>query len=77
MNEPLPVSVPYHGLERLPADTDPDKVADVLRRDGGLVLEGLVSAAAAATAASRRPLTCSVVSVRPTSRKLRRYAITF
>ena len=47
MNEPLPVSVPYHGLERLPADTDPDKVADVLRRDGGLVLEGLVSAAAA------------------------------
>lgn len=49
MNDPLPVSVPHHGLERLPADTDPDKVADVLRRDGGLVLEGLVSAAAAAT----------------------------
>ena len=48
MNDPLPVSVPHHGLERLPADTDPDKVADVLRRDGGLVLEGLVSAAAAA-----------------------------
>ena len=52
MNEPLPVSVPHHGLERLPADTDPDKVADVLRRDGGLVLEGLVSAAAAATSAA-------------------------
>lgn len=35
------------GLERLPADTDPDKLADVLRRDGGLVISGLVSRAVA------------------------------
>ena len=35
------------GLERLPADTDPDKVADVLRRDGGLIIEGLVTPTAA------------------------------
>lgn len=33
----------HDGLERLPADTDPDKLADVLRRDGGLVVEGLVT----------------------------------
>ena len=37
------------GLERLPADTDPDKLADILRRDGGLVIEGLISATAATT----------------------------
>jgi len=39
----------HDGLERLPADTDPDKLADVLRRDGGLVVEGLVSATTALT----------------------------
>lgn len=49
MNNPLPRPLPYHGLERLPADTDPDKVAYVMRRDGGLVIEGLVSATTAAT----------------------------
>lgn len=42
-------SMSHDGLERLPADTDPDKVADVLRRDGGLVIEGLVSATTART----------------------------
>lgn len=31
------------GLERLPADTDLDKLAELLRRDGGVVLEGLVA----------------------------------
>lgn len=37
---------PHDGLERLPADTELDKLADVLRRDGGLVVEGLVDARA-------------------------------
>lgn len=32
-------------LERCPADTDPAKLAEILRRDGGLILDGLVSAA--------------------------------
>jgi hypothetical protein len=32
------------GLQRLPADIDPNKVADVLRSDGGLILEGLIPA---------------------------------
>lgn len=37
------------GLERLPADTDPDKLSEILRRDGGLVIvdllpEGVVAA---------------------------------
>lgn len=50
MNDSLPPSMaPHDGLERLPADTDADKVADVLRRDGGLVLVGLVSATTATT----------------------------
>jgi ectoine hydroxylase-related dioxygenase (phytanoyl-CoA dioxygenase family) len=30
------------GLERLPADTELDKLADVLRRDGGVVIEGFI-----------------------------------
>ena len=30
------------GLERCPADTDVDKLTDILRRDGGVVLERLV-----------------------------------
>ncbi len=34
------------GLERLPADTDPKKLAEILHRDGGLVLEALVSSTA-------------------------------
>jgi len=37
--------VPGTGLERCPADIDPDKAVEILRRDGGLVLEGLVDAA--------------------------------
>ena len=32
------------GLERCPADTDPDKLCDILRRDGGLIIENLVDA---------------------------------
>ncbi|MFN8051606.1 MAG: phytanoyl-CoA dioxygenase family protein [Acidimicrobiales bacterium] len=49
MNDsPRPATL-HDGLERLPADTDPDKIAEVLRRDGGLVLEGLVSATTATT----------------------------
>jgi len=30
------------GLERLPADTDPDKLADLLARDGAVIIEGLI-----------------------------------
>ena len=30
------------GLERLQPDTDPDKIVDILRRDGGLVIEELL-----------------------------------
>jgi ectoine hydroxylase-related dioxygenase (phytanoyl-CoA dioxygenase family) len=37
----------FDGLERLPADTDPDKLAFVLRRDGGIVIERLVEPSAA------------------------------
>ena len=32
----------HEGLERLPSDSDPDKIADLLRRDGGLIIEELV-----------------------------------
>ncbi len=34
---------PTADLERLPADADPVKLADLLQRDGGLILEGLLS----------------------------------
>ena len=42
MNALIP---PTADLERLPADADPVKVADLMARDGGLVLEGLLSQA--------------------------------
>jgi ectoine hydroxylase-related dioxygenase (phytanoyl-CoA dioxygenase family) len=38
----VPAPLAHDGLERLPSDTDLDKLADVLRRDGGVVVEGLI-----------------------------------
>ncbi|MEX0848520.1 MAG: phytanoyl-CoA dioxygenase family protein [Ilumatobacteraceae bacterium] len=41
-----PPPVAHDGLERLPLDTELGKLADVLRRDGGLVIERLVDSSA-------------------------------
>ncbi len=37
-----PIAARADGLERVQPDTDPDKIADLLRRDGGLVIEELL-----------------------------------